>query len=162
MSKSAANRPDFLNAIFSTTFVSRNPQATRAFACRLAKQAQPGTVFALCGDLGSGKTCFAQGMAQALGIEQPVTSPTFTLVREYNGTHGQFIHGDLYRLSKGADYDTLDWDIYLEPKGLAAFEWADRAPEMFSPDTVWVRLEALERPSIRRISVGRLFPFVKP
>ncbi len=154
MSRFVAHRSEPPNANRCERFLSRSPQATRAYARRLAERARSGTVFALCGDLGSGKTCFAQGMALALGVEQPVTSPTFSLVREYAGTHGQFIHGDLYRLREAADDDTLDWDAYLEPKGLAAFEWADRSPDLFPPDTVWVRLETLDHPSVRRIRVG--------
>ncbi len=139
----------------TSSFISRSPAETRTFACTLARSAPDGTVFALCGDLGSGKTCFAQGLALALGIDQPVTSPTFALIREYRGTPRRFAHIDLYRLDSASDLDALGIDDYLEPDGLAAFEWADRMPAIFPDGTVWVRIESLDRAEERRIAVKK-------
>ena len=132
--------------------ISRSPAETRTVAGELAQTLPDGTVVALCGTLGSGKTCFVQGMALALGVAEPVTSPTFALVHQYAGRRA-LCHVDLYRIAEAADLDGLGLDDCLDPAGLAAFEWADRAPDLFPPGTVWVHLSMLPGRGRRRIAV---------
>ena len=89
--------------------ITRSPAETREVAAGLAGSLLPGDVLALCGELGSGKTCFVQGLARALGVRGRVSSPTFTLMHEYQGRLPVF-HVDLYRLFTGADLAELGLD----------------------------------------------------
>ena len=113
---------------------SASPDATRALAARLAGVARRGDVIVLQGSLGAGKTTFAQGFARGLGVEGPVTSPTFTLVRQYPCTLGQLVHVDVYRLdhlSEVADLGLAD----LVEEGVALVEWGDAARPALGPVT---------------------------
>jgi len=115
-------------------FLSQNPQATRALGEALGRVLPPGSVLALTGPMGAGKTCFCQGLARGLGVDPqiPVTSPTYTLIAEYPGRI-PFFHMDLYRI-KGPD-DLLGIGFYdiLEAGGVTAIEWAQQAagPDFF-------------------------------
>lgn len=104
------------------------------------------------GDLGSGKTCFAQGLARGLGVPEdvPVTSPSFTLVNAYSGRL-PFIHVDLYRLGAG-DLDDIGMDELLETPAVLAIEWAERMPPPAGLDRLEVRLETVDD-AIRRITL---------
>ncbi len=105
---------------------SASPEATRALAARLAGVARRGDVIVLQGHLGAGKTTFAQGFARGLGVEGPVTSPTFTLVRQYPCTLGQLVHVDVYRLDHLAEVADLGLADLVE-EGVALVEWGDVA-----------------------------------
>lgn len=107
---------------------------------------------ALSGDLGSGKTCFVQGLATALGITRPVTSPTFTLVHEYQGTR-PLVHVDLYRLHDSREALMLGMEEYLETEGVVAVEWAERAADIFPPDTLYLDFRILPDSHSRRITI---------
>lgn len=95
-------------------------------AAALAAELQSGTVLALHGELGSGKTCFVQGLARALGVHQTVTSPTFTIVNEYNG-RCPLVHMDLYRISDPEELLSIDFENYLDTEGITVIEWAERS-----------------------------------
>jgi tRNA threonylcarbamoyladenosine biosynthesis protein TsaE len=136
----------------SISVVTHSPGETRSFATRLVREYADRHVFALHGELGAGKTCFVQGLADALNIDRPVTSPTFTLIREYAGRRPLY-HIDLYRLRGTADAAAIGLEDYLRGPGLVAVEWAERAADLFSPDTIHVRLEAMDDPESRRITV---------
>lgn len=120
--------------------VSREPEETRAAAARLAAQLEPGAVVALFGPLGAGKTCFVQGLAEALGVDEPVTSPTYTLANEYRGRLPVY-HIDLYRIDSPDQALDLGVDEYFEGRGITLIEWAERAEELFPPRTVRVALQ---------------------
>ncbi len=109
-------------------------------------------LLALRGDLGSGKTCFVQGLARAMGITQPVTSPTFTLVNEYQGDHRKLFHADWYRLSNAAEVDGLGLDEALAIPAVIAVEWPERALEWFPPQTITIRFTMGRKPNERIIS----------
>ena len=112
-------------------------EETRDLAAGFAATLPPGTVILLEGELGAGKTCFAQGLARACGVRRPVTSPTFTLVNEYPGTVRPFAHMDLYRLASEDEASTLGLDDYFDRyPGLVAIEWPGRAPS-FLPAAAW-------------------------
>lgn len=115
---------------------------TQALAARLEAELPDGAVVCLHGDLGTGKTCFVQGLAKALGVRRPVGSPTFTLINEYRGRRG-LAHIDLYRLRGAADAFGLGVEDYLEYfDGVVAIEWAERLGELL-PEGCWhVRLAA--------------------
>ena len=105
--------------------------ATRSLAASLARALPPGVLVLLRGNLGAGKTSFAQGMAQGLGIEEPVISPTFILIREYPlpespGRPERFVHLDLYRLNGPAELPGLGLDELIDDDALVAMEWPER------------------------------------
>ena len=114
------------------TVVTRSPAETRRLAADLLPRLAPGAVLALHGDLGTGKTCFAQGLAAALGVTQPVNSPTFTLIREYAGTQPIY-HVDLYRLRGAEDALGLGLEEYFNGRGITVIEWAERAAGLLPP-----------------------------
>jgi tRNA threonylcarbamoyladenosine biosynthesis protein TsaE len=135
-------------ALPPSTFRTASPGETRALAERIAATLPDGAVILLEGELGAGKTCFAQGLARACGVRRPVTSPTFTLVNEYPGTVRPFAHMDLYRLASEDEAATLGLDDYLlRYPGLVAIEWPERAPSFLPPDAWRVTLSPAPDPS---------------
>jgi len=120
--------------------ISKSPEETQALAAALAAELQGGAVLALHGELGSGKTCFVQGLARALGVRQPVTSPTFTIVNEYHGRR-PLIHMDLYRLSDPEELLSIDFENYLETEGLVAIEWAERSGNWLPGNALHIHFE---------------------
>jgi tRNA threonylcarbamoyladenosine biosynthesis protein TsaE len=109
---------------------------------KLGRTLLPGSVVALYGGLGAGKTAFTRGLALGLGISMNVSSPTFTIVNEYNGAIPLF-HFDMYRLESENELYDIGWDDYLERGGVCAVEWSEKIPGAFPPDTVVVRIESL-------------------
>ena len=118
---------------------SGSADETRRLAAALSSSVRRGDVVVLAGPLGAGKTTFAQGFARGLGVEGPVTSPTFTLVRQYRCRLGQLVHADLYRLDHLAEVDDLGLAELVE-QGVALVEWGDVAEPALSPVTYTVRL----------------------
>jgi len=115
---------------------TRSPEETRDLAAGLVRELGPGSVLALKGPLGSGKTCFAQGCARGLGVEERyITSPTFVLVREYRGRL-PFYHIDLYRLSPGPEIALLGLGEYIDGEGVTAIEWAEKLAGSLPPRTI--------------------------
>ncbi len=121
------------------TFISESPEATRAWAAAWVKKLPDGTVIALHGDLGAGKTCFVRGLADGLGITAPVHSPTFTLVNEYRGPRNLY-HLDLYRLDGVDEAWEIGIDQYLPGDGITAIEWAERIATLLPSNTIHVHL----------------------
>jgi tRNA threonylcarbamoyladenosine biosynthesis protein TsaE len=119
-------------------------QEAIAFGRELAAGLRSGSVVALIGGLGAGKTHVTKGIAAGLGFGGEVTSPTFTLVHEYTGPGLRLpvFHFDFYRLDAAAEAVALGWDDYLEREGVCVVEWADRFPELLPPGTEWWRLTA--------------------
>ncbi len=134
--------------------LTRSPEETRQLAASLAASLIPGTVLALHGDLGAGKTCFIQGLAEGLGVEGPVTSPTFTLVHEYAGRLPLY-HADLYRIADAREALRAGLEDYLHGGGVCAVEWAERAPGLLPAHTVHVRLRAGAKEQERDIVISR-------
>ncbi len=116
---------------------------TKAIAAALAGLLEPGDVVGLTGDLGAGKTRFVQGAAAALGVEEPVVSPTFMLVREYDG-RVPVNHVDAYRLSGSAELEDLGIEEVLPPDTVTFVEWADRVVDALPPS--WLELALHTRP----------------
>lgn len=117
---------------------------TRAAAAVVARQAVPGTVIALTGPLGAGKTCFVRGLVEALhGSATPfLGSPTFTLVHEYSGAICPVYHFDFYRLARLQDVFDIGWMEYRSRGHVCVVEWADRFPEAMPEDALWLRFSA--------------------
>ena len=118
-------------------FITNSPMETEAIGARLAEQLKPGAVIAYKGDLGAGKTAFTRGLARGLGINDPVTSPTYTIVNEYLAGRLPLFHFDMYRLHSADDLFDIGWDDYLERGGICAVEWSENVAEaMENPITV--------------------------
>lgn len=130
------------------------PEETWALAARLASELKPGTVIALHGDLGAGKTCFVQGLAAALDIDEPITSPTYTLIAEYNGRL-PLHHIDLYRLSGPDEALGLGIEEYFECGGITAIEWAERAEGLLPPDLLHIRIDVDMTTGVRTFCIYR-------
>ncbi|RED85078.1 tRNA (adenosine(37)-N6)-threonylcarbamoyltransferase complex ATPase subunit type 1 TsaE [Cohnella phaseoli] len=131
-------------------------RATAAFAEALAELAFPGAVLALDGDLGAGKTHFAKAYAAALGVAGIVNSPTFTIIKEYEGTKLPFYHMDVYRLSL-EEADELGLDEYFHGNGVTLVEWASIIEPILPPERLHLRLETTGAESRRIVCrpVGR-------
>ena len=104
---------------------SHSLEDTRAIAAAVARLARPGDLIVLSGQMGAGKTAFAQGFARALGIHEPVTSPTYTLVHTYQAGTTTLHHADLYRLDHTAEVADLALDELLEDDAIVLVEWGD-------------------------------------
>jgi tRNA threonylcarbamoyladenosine biosynthesis protein TsaE len=111
----------------TVTYISHSPAETESLGEAWGRQARPGSVVALNGDLGAGKTQWVRGAARGLGIPARVHSPTFTLVNEYRGGRLKLFHLDLYRLETPAQLLSAGLEEYLSPDGVAVIEWAERA-----------------------------------
>jgi tRNA threonylcarbamoyladenosine biosynthesis protein TsaE len=135
-------------------FRTRSPAQTRAVAARLARDLPPRATLALHGPLGSGKTCFVQGLAEALSIAVPVTSPTFTVVNEYRADR-LLVHIDLYRVRTADEALSLGLDEYLETDAVTAIEWPERIAELLPAHTIHIRFEPGASPSDRTIRITR-------
>jgi len=117
----------------------------------LAAGLESGTVLALVGGLGAGKTCLARGIAAGLGCGEPASSPTFALVHEHGGGRLPLRHFDLYRLGSEAELLAIGWDEYLDEGAVLVVEWADRFPGLMPETTRWLRIEPGEG-GTRRVS----------
>ena len=122
-------------------FKTKSPEETCAVAAQLAGELRPGSILAFHGELGSGKTCFIQGLAAALGVEAAVSSPTYTIVNEYRGRL-PLHHMDLYRVSDSGEALHLGLDDYLYGDGVTAIEWPEVVADLLPPDTlhIWLRM----------------------
>ncbi len=142
--------------------ISSKPEETWALAGELVEslekkfnQGSIEVVLALHGNLGSGKTCFVQGLALALDIRQAVTSPTFTIVNEYRGRRPLY-HIDLYRLNSPEESFGFGFEEYLEAKGIVAVEWAERAENLIPDNAVHIYFETMPNAEERRITIRNM------
>ena len=108
---------------------------------KLSGAARPGQVFSLIGDLGTGKTVFTKGMAAGLGITEPVSSPTFTIVQIYEEGRLPFYHFDVYRIGDIEEMDEIGYEDYFDGDGICLVEWANLIEELMPADTVEIRIE---------------------
>ncbi|MDF7807012.1 tRNA (adenosine(37)-N6)-threonylcarbamoyltransferase complex ATPase subunit type 1 TsaE [Pontiellaceae bacterium B12219] len=133
---------------------TNSPEETWELAAKLADELEAGTVIALHGDLGAGKTCFIQGFAAALGIDEPITSPTYTLIGEYEGRL-PLHHLDLYRLSGPEEALGLGLDEYFDVNGITAIEWAERAEGLLPENLLHIEIKADEQAGARTFRIFR-------
>lgn len=141
---------------------SHGTAQTIRFGARLGALLQPGDVICLEGDLGTGKTCLAKGIGRGMGIREPVTSPTFTLIAEHWSPTLclSLYHVDLYRLGEPvAEAMSLGLDDYLEGDGVCVIEWADRIASSLPQEHLWICLRHLEatKRGITMRAVGRRY-----
>jgi tRNA threonylcarbamoyladenosine biosynthesis protein TsaE len=142
----------YARGVLPISILSRSPQETQQAAAALAPALKPGSVLALHGDLGAGKTCFIQGLARALGVTATVNSPTYTIICEYQGRLPLY-HVDLYRLDDAQEALRTGLDDYLHGDGVTAIEWAERAAPLLPAHTIHVHLRTGARPEERAIEI---------
>ena len=137
---------------------TNSPEETCQAWMRLGEKAEAGQVFTLTGDLGVGKTVFTQGLAKGLGIEEPVNSPTFTIVQVYDGGRLPFYHFDVYRIGDVEEMDEVGFDDYVMGDGVSLIEWADLIEEILPEKRTKILIEKdLERGfDYRRITVTQV------
>lgn len=113
------------------------------FACgqKIGKEANPGDIYLLEGDLGVGKTVFAKGLADGLGITEPVTSPTFTILQEYEGGRLPLYHFDVYRIADPEEMYELGYENYFFGEGVCLIEWAALIEELLPDNCRTIRIE---------------------
>lgn len=133
--------------------LSRSPEDTRAIASVIAQAFSPGDVVALSGDLGSGKTCFVQGAARGLGVEERVTSPSFILVKEYQGGRLPILHIDVYRMGNLQELVDLGYEEFLDPNWVVFIEWGDVIGRLLPPEYLHVEIRD-DGADVRRIEVS--------
>ena len=131
---------------------SGSAEETEALGARIAERLRPGDLVLLAGDLGAGKTTLIRGACRALGVTEPVTSPTFTIGRRYGGGRLPVSHLDLYRLTDFEGEDPALLDDYLGPDTAAFVEWPDAGADHLGRPAIQVRL-AHEGEERRRIEV---------
>lgn len=107
----------------------------------MAQNAQAGRVYALIGDLGVGKTVFTKGFAEGLGIEEPVSSPTFTILQIYEEGRLPLYHFDVYRIEEPEEMEEVGFDDYVYGDGVCLIEWAGKIEEILPEETIWVLIE---------------------
>ena len=135
-------------------YITNNPQETEDVGAALAAGLEPGAVVAFTGDLGAGKTAFVRGMARGLDCPERVTSPTFTIVNEYEGGRLPLFHFDMYRLGSAGELFDIGWEDYLDRGGVCAVEWSERAEAALPRETVWVSIRrCAESGDWRRITI---------
>lgn len=124
------------------TYITKSEQETEELGRKLAEKLPGGTVVAMYGDLGAGKTAFVRGMARGMGLSCRVSSPTFTIVNEYLGER-DLIHFDMYRLSGADELFDIGWEDYLARGAVCAVEWSENVQDAFFGDEVSVTIEKL-------------------
>ena len=137
-------------------FETQNPAETFALGRRFGARARPGEVYTLDGDLGAGKTVFAQGFAEGLGVPGPVNSPTFTILQSYDGGRLALYHFDVYRIEEPEEMDEIGYEDCFYGEGVCLVEWAEQIAEKIPGDAVRIRIVRRDEigPSRRLIEVN--------
>ena len=120
---------------------SWKPEETFELGRKLGEEASPSSVYCLNGDLGVGKTVFTQGFAAGLGIEEPVNSPTFTIVQQYDGGRLPFYHFDVYRIGDVSEMDEIGYEDCFYGDGVSLVEWSNLIEEVLPEDVVTITIE---------------------
>ena len=123
-------------------YITHNESETEALGARLAEKLPGGSVVAMYGDLGAGKTAFVRGLARGMGLSCRVSSPTFTIVNEYLGER-ELIHFDMYRIGGADELFDIGWEDYLGRGAVCAVEWSENVEDAFFGDEIVVRIEKL-------------------
>lgn len=121
-------------------FESNSAEDTFAFGQKLGREAVPGEIICLDGDLGVGKTVFTQGFAVGLGIDDYVNSPTFNIVKEYEGGRLPLYHFDVYRIGDPSEMEEIGYEDYFYGQGVSIIEWPGQIEELLPKEARWVRI----------------------
>ncbi len=138
----------------NSTFISNSPLDTKNIAAEFARTLSGGEVVAFYGDLGLGKTCFVNGMAEGLKFNGEVSSPTFAIINEYLGGRLDLYHFDMYRVTCWDDLYTTGYFEYMESGGVLAVEWSENIEAALPDDTIRVTIKRLDE-NRREITINR-------
>lgn len=122
------------------TFETTKSQETFELGYEMGKKSLPGQVYCLLGDLGVGKTVFTQGFAKGIEIEEPICSPTFTIVQEYHSGRLPFYHFDVYRIGDASEMDEIGYEEYFFGAGVCLIEWGNLIEEMLPKETIVITI----------------------
>lgn len=125
-------------------FITYSPQQTFELGQRIGEKSLPGTVICLSGEMGAGKTAFTQGIVKGIGIEDYVTSPTYTLVNEYYGDIPVY-HFDVFRIEDVEELDEIGFDEYLYGQGVVIIEWPSQILESLPKEYLWISIDKGEK-----------------
>ena len=120
---------------------TRSAQETYELGLKIGKEAKKGQVYTMVGDLGVGKTVFTQGMAHGLGIKEPISSPTFTIVQVYDAGRMPFYHFDVYRIGDITEMDEIGYEDYIYGEGVSLIEWANLIEEILPKERIEIQIE---------------------
>ncbi len=134
-------------------YTSNSPGQTEEIGAALAAGLKPGAVLAFTGDLGAGKTAFVRGLARGLGIAERVTSPTFTIVNEYEGGRLPLFHFDMYRLGSSEELFDIGWEDYLARGGVCAVEWSENIADALEESCIKVDIRRGSSENQRTITI---------
>ena len=135
-------------------YITNSAQETEALGEKLGRNLRPGAVLAYTGDLGAGKTAFTRGLARGLDIPERITSPTFTIVNEYEGGRLPLFHFDMYRLGSSDELFDIGWEDYLARSGVCAVEWSENVDDVLDADTIRVDIRRGESDNQRCITIS--------
>ncbi|MGN0702107.1 MAG: tRNA (adenosine(37)-N6)-threonylcarbamoyltransferase complex ATPase subunit type 1 TsaE [Lentihominibacter sp.] len=127
----------------------KNEQDTRSFGRRLGEQVKPGTVIAMIGDLGTGKTTLTKAIAEGMGVTETITSPTFNIVKEYETGRLPLYHFDVYRVGDVEEMFEIGYEEYFFGKGVCVVEWADIIEELIPENAMTIRIQQGASPDER-------------
>lgn len=113
---------------------------TQKIAENIGKKAKSGEIYCLCGDIGVGKTQFSKGFAKGMSISEHITSPTFTIVNEYNGNM-PFFHFDVYRINNIGEFFDIGYEEYFFSEGVCLIEWADMIMDIIPKNAIWINIK---------------------
>ena len=130
-----------MKSVDKSLMESSSPEETYAIGRRIGQLAEPGDIVTLSGDLGTGKTVFAKGFAEGLGIADDVTSPTFTIIKEYTDGRIPLAHFDAYRIADPDEMYAIGYEDYLSGDFVCLIEWPEMIEELIPGDAIGVRLE---------------------
>lgn len=122
-------------------YETNSAEETYELGEKIGQKAAPGAVYALLGDLGVGKTVFTKGVAAGLGVKEPISSPTFTIVQVYESGKLPFYHFDVYRISDVDEMEEIGYEDYFYGTGVSFVEWANLIEEIMPEETVTIRIE---------------------
>lgn len=139
-------------------YITDSYEETEKVAAEFAQGLKGGEVIAMYGDLGAGKTAFVRGMARALGIQDHITSPTFTILNVYEGGRLPLYHFDVYRIADPDEMYEIGYEDYIGSDGVAVIEWAELIDDILPDEYIRIdiRRDSLEDDDHREISIGRV------
>lgn len=137
-------------------YITNSAQETEALGERVGRSLTPGAVLAYTGDLGAGKTAFTRGVARGLEIPERITSPTFTIVNEYEGGRLPLFHFDMYRLGSSDELFDIGWEDYLARDGVCAVEWSENIEDILDASTIRVDIRRGESDDQRLITISNM------
>ncbi len=132
-------------------YISNSDDETMDFGTKIGSIAKPGLIITLSGDLGTGKTVLARGIARGLGIDEPITSPTFTILHQYNGRLPLY-HFDMYRLDNEDEIFELGFEEFIYGDGVAVIEWPENMGDLYPQEYVGIELDRIDE-NIRKITI---------